>query len=140
MPLYRARFTAADKVYFGKLLTKLMEERGMTGAELARKASLHMPGNKTIGRDSISWYTNGKRAPGPIVVKALARALDVAPEFLLPRAHNQAPGEPAPEPLADPNTFRTSQLPDGRVHIQIDKMVPLDVAWKITELVMKPKP
>jgi len=135
MPLYRANYTAAERKLFGQRLNRLMTERGWSGAELARRASLHLPaGKKPIGRDTIAWYVRGKRAPGPVFLKAVARALDIAPEMLLPRSHQQAPGEAAPVPVLEaPDQKQREDI----VRMVINPNIPLETAWEMAEIYMK---
>src|SRR5690242_2615855 len=104
MPTFRARYTELEKKALGLLLRKPVIEKGVNGAELARKASLHVPSGKVIGRDNISWYLNGRSMPTPIYLAAIAKVLEVDPQFLIPRDHAQKPGElppPADAPEQD---------------------------------------
>lgn len=137
MPTFRAKFTPAEKVSFGRQLRKLMTDKGLSGAELARKMSLHMPEGKTVGRDNISWYLSGRSMPTNPALKAMAKVLEISPQFLLPRDPNTRPGEiPAP-PLAPENNVRMHMVGNGMMHLQIDKHLPLKVGWEIMQIMKK---
>ena len=109
MAAYRAKYTKMEKEVFGRQLRQLMTDRGMTGADLARQATLHLPKGKVIGRDNISWYVNGRSIPQPIFMTALTRVLKVDEKFLLPRSHTQRKGEAAPPLLTDKQRIDESQ-------------------------------
>lgn len=72
---------------FGRRLQALMLGKGWNQAELARRASA---GGTKLGRDSISTYINGHTFPTPLKLDALAKALGVSREQLLPNSMMQA--------------------------------------------------
>lgn len=106
----------------------------MSGAELARVASRHLPGDKTIGRDNISWYVNGRSMPTPIYLKAIGKALDVDPQLLIPRTHAQRPGEMAPPADAPEQDVRMSMSDQG-MHLMINIHLPRDLGWQILSMI-----
>lgn len=61
---------------FGKRLQGLMIDKGWNQSELARRAG--------FGRDNISAYIRGISMPGPIHLNAMANALGVKSEEILP--------------------------------------------------------
>lgn len=70
------------RVEFGKRLQRAMMDKGFSQSELARVASLQL--GKHFGRDSVSQYIRGETLPNPERLAALARALGVSDEDLLP--------------------------------------------------------
>src|SRR6185295_1530438 len=89
-----------SKQEFGRKLHKLMLEKGMHHAELARRADLP--------RNNISTYINGRSYPTEQSLNKLAKALGVRPDELLPnRAEMAIRGEQMPDlsmksSIADP--------------------------------------
>ena len=69
---------ALSRQEFGRRLQGLLLSKGWNQSELARRAG--------IGRDSVSTYVNGKTFPTPLALKALADALGLSPEELLPNS------------------------------------------------------
>jgi transcriptional regulator with XRE-family HTH domain len=67
---------------FGKRLYSLMLAKGIRQADLARATGL--------SRDSISGYVRARNTPDADSLKRLAKALDVAPEDLLPNITEEA--------------------------------------------------
>lgn len=71
---------------FSRNLYNALAKSGWSQSELARNANLFLPeGHKTLGRDSISLYINGKTLPRPTILKALAEALKMRPDELMPQ-------------------------------------------------------
>src|SRR5690349_15157362 len=64
------------KQEFAKRVYDLMMRKGWHQSELARRSGLN--------RDSISTYVNGTSLPTPVKLQALAKALEVEPNDLLP--------------------------------------------------------
>jgi len=100
----------------------------MSQTELAKAAARHTP-DKQFGRDLISSYINGRYVPNPINLEALARALDVRAEELLPQA-NSLPrrGEATPP-------FDIRVLGDNRASLRVNQVVSLSVALKVAQLI-----
>lgn len=136
MASYKAGYTEVEKKAFGRQLRKLMTEKGLTGAELARRATdkLKAPGKK-IGRDNISWYLCGRSMPTPLYLNAIAAVLDVNPQFLVPRDHAQAPGEPPPADVVAGNDIRMNLQPNGEMHLMLNIHVPRALGWKILQMI-----
>lgn len=109
------------KQEFGKRLYKLMIARGWNQSELARRAGLN--------RDSVSTYVRGSSLPTPQSLVALAGALDMKPEELLPNQDIQAIEQDAPAfemkaSVSDPN----------KVLLRVNRLVSMSTAVKIAEL------
>jgi transcriptional regulator with XRE-family HTH domain len=139
MASFRAKYTETERKAFGRMLRKMMEDRGLTGAELARLATRQLSGGKVIGRDNISWYLNGRSMPTPVYLNAIAKVLEVSPLFLVPRNHDQKAGEmPPPDPKQDRN-IRMSLTTEG-MHLMMDVHLPREVGWKILQIVEGTKP
>lgn len=135
MPTFRARYTKMEKEAFGRQLRKLMTDKGLSGADLGRQATIHLPKGKVIGRDNISWYLNGRSMPIPTYLAAIAKVLDIDAQFLLPRDHSQRVGD-KPEPAATPeHDVRMSLATNGDMHLMLNVHLPRDLGWKILKLV-----
>jgi transcriptional regulator with XRE-family HTH domain len=115
------------KLAFAHRLERLMVERGWNQSELARRASLFMPHGKKMGRDNISNYCRGDVLPGPVHLNAIAKALGVRNEELLP-ARNVDFGVTVERQAGRAEMKETS---NGNVHIFIDKEVPMSVALRV---------
>lgn len=135
MASFRANYTEAEKKAFGRMLRKMIDDRGLTGAELARQATRKLPSGKVIGRDNISWYLTGRSMPTPPYLKAIAAVLEVSPEFLIPRNHAQKPGEAAPATDDTENDIRMSLGANGTMHLMLNIHVPRELGWKILQMV-----
>lgn len=78
-----------SKQEFGKRLYTLMLAKGWNQSQLARYAG--------IGRDSVSQYMRGRSYPTPQSLHALAKALSIEPEKLLPNYYESAVDRELPE-------------------------------------------
>lgn len=134
MPQFRAKFTKQERLAFGTMLRRLMADKGLSGAELARKANLHITSGKGMDRSSISWYINGRSIPTPVVLNAISRVLDVDPQMLLPRDHAQRPGEAAGPPPSRDRDVRMSLIGGGQMHLMINTQVSAEKGWQILRL------
>lgn len=121
------------KAEFARRLQTAMVARGWNQSELARRATERlpapMPGQKrghAIGRDLVSHYVRGAMLPGPVNLEALAAALGIRPNDLMPAGVPAAGVETSP--------FKMRGLPDGRVYIRISRTVRQDTAMKIMGL------
>lgn len=132
MATYRASYSASEKRLFADRLRKAMLEQGLRGAELARRASKHLP--KPIPRQLISSWVTGASIPEEPNVRALEKALDIPPGFLLPRPHNTAPGEPSPAPDVRDNDVRMSLVGDGKMRLTLSVEVSQATGWEILNL------
>lgn len=111
---------------FGRRLNEMLVKKTWNQSDLARAAARFMP-DKKFNRDNVSMYVRGLALPGPVRLSALAKALDMKPEELLP-TRGQAMVEERSPPLA------VRYLPDGLAWLQINQAVPQDVAMKILGL------
>lgn len=107
-----------------------MVDRGWHQSELARRAATHMP-NRKFGRDNISKYLAGVTLPSPLHLNAMAKALGMPPEELLPTKNGR---------LLAGNMDETSRLDlrtvdDKTVWLRLNQALPLDVALKIMGLI-----
>lgn len=116
---------------FGRRLQKRMSEKGYNQSDLAREASKHMP-NKKFGRDNISNYVRGVVFPGPIRLHALAKALGVKPDDLVPEH-----GLPSTDDRAPPYDIRATS--DGNVWLRVNQAVSHEVAMKVLALLGQDK-
>jgi len=109
------------KQEFGQRLYNLMLARGWKQSELARQAGLN--------RDSVSTYVNGRSLPTPQSLRALARALDMTSEELLPN-HTISAIE------ADVPAFemKASAADPTKVFMRIDRLVTMATAVEILKL------
>ena len=108
-----------SKQEFGRKLHKLMLEKGMHHAELARRADLP--------RNNISTYINGRSYPTEQSLNKLAKALGVRPDKLLPnRAEMAIRGEQMPD-----LSMKTSIADPGQSWLIINRLVPTALAARI---------
>jgi transcriptional regulator with XRE-family HTH domain len=133
-----SQFTVQERAAFGKLLQRTLVEKGMTASELARKASILMPNGKKIGRDVIARYTSGRSIPTPINLKAIAAALGVDPNLMIPRDYAQRPGHASEGSTVTPprsRDVRVSTTTDGLMNLMVNVHLPRQVGWKIAEMI-----
>jgi transcriptional regulator with XRE-family HTH domain len=109
------------KQQFGKRVYQLMLSKGWRQSELARQSGLP--------RDSISVYVRGKSLPTPTSLAALAKALGVAPEELLPNHIEGAidADMPAIEMKVSPNAPNIAWL-------RVNRLVTVESAMKIMDI------
>jgi transcriptional regulator with XRE-family HTH domain len=115
------------KQQFGKRLYNLMLGKGWTQSELARQSGLP--------RDSISVYVRGRSLPTPASLSALAAALGVTSDELLPNHIEGAIDEdmPAMELKVSPNApnvawLRVNRLVSTKTALTIMEMLETDNA------------
>ena len=113
------------KTAFANNLRRKMQEKGLTQAELARRARLT--------RDNVHGYVNGAVFPRPDKMQALARALDCPTEELLPLSAMPMPL--AEEPALD---MHLSGKP-GMVWLRVAVELPLEDAMRIMRIVQGSK-
>lgn len=116
----------AVKMEFAKRLQHLMVSKGWNQSELARRTAHHTSDGK-FGRDSVSVYIRGMSLPGPTHLNALARALDVKAEELLPSRGVPSVGDSAP-PLD------VREISPGRVWLKVNQAVDWTTALKVMQL------
>ncbi len=134
MPQFRAAYTKAERVAFGQLLRQLMADKGLNGADLARRANNYITSGKGLDRSAISWYVNGRSIPSPVSLNAIARVLDVNPQMMLPRSHEQRPGEAVGAPTSGEKDVRMSLLAGGQMHLMVNLKLPAEKGWEILRL------
>lgn len=117
-------------VEFASRLQRAITAKGWNQSDLARRAQEHMPDGQKMGRDNVSGYIRGTTLPGPIKLKAMADALGVAPEELLPQR-----GVPNAGNKALP-AFDMRAIGDGNVWLRINQAVPQAVGLKIMQLLL----
>ena len=116
---------------FAQRLQRLIINKGWNQSEVARRAQERMPAGSdiVIGRDHISHYVRGVALPRPPILKALASALGVQPEDLiptLPPVINKAP----------PLDMR--QLEDGNCFLRVNQAVSFNKALRILAILEGP--
>ena len=124
---------------FARRLQEAMVHKGWSQSDLARFASPHLPkptpgqkrGNSGIQRHLISRYIGGVMLPNPVILEALANALDVEPCDLMP--------EVVPGVRNDPAPFELRALPDGKIFVRVAQPVSQQTALKILELLTDKK-
>lgn len=109
------------KQEFGKRLYNLMLARGWHQSELSRQSGLP--------RDSISVYVRGRSLPTPTSLQALARALGIAPEELLPNHLEGAIDEDNPS-----LEIKVSTNSRNIAWVRLNRAVTLKTALKIADL------
>ena len=115
----------AVRAEFARRLQRLIVDKGWSQVELANRASLHLPKDKVIGRDSISQYINALSFPTPIRLKAIAKALGVEAEYLRPVRGVKQAGAP---------TLEVRETEDGGVWLRVNQHVDWPTAAKVIEL------
>ena len=107
------------KQEFGRRLYKLMTEKGMHHAELARRSGLP--------RNNISTYINGRSLPSQQSLTKLAKVLGVTADELLPNRLEMAiRGEQMPD-----LSMKSSIADPSRSWLTINREVPTSVAARI---------
>lgn len=139
MASFRANYTADERKAFSALLRQLMRDKGITGADLARRANKHLTSGKGMDRSMISWYVNARSIPSPTSLSAIAKVLEVDPQLMLPRDHSQKPNEAGPVGAAGGQDVRMSLGAGNTMHLMINTHLPAETGWKIIELVKELK-
>lgn len=110
--------TDGRRADFAKRLRALRVEKGLRQSELARRVALQMPA-KRFGRSLISKYELGDTLPSAIAAAALATALGVTVDDLLPEF---GIGE-AMEPGMD---VEIRSIDSETVQVRINERMPLE--------------
>lgn len=111
---------------FARRLQAAMDKKGWNQSELARNASLHMEEGE-INRDLISRYINLKNFPHPKNLAAIAAALGMDKDDLMPAKSFAA---------AQPSVVLTD-LEDGKVRVVLRDVMSKSLAYKILGLIEK---
>lgn len=138
MPQYRAKYTKAERLAFGQALRNMMAAKGLSGADLARRANQFISSGKGLDRSAISWYVNGRSIPTPVSLNAIARVLDVNPQMMLPRSHEQRPDDAVGPPPTSDKDVRMSLMAGGMMHLMINIKLPAEQGWKILKMLEEP--
>lgn len=115
---------------FGIRLEALYTEKGWNQSELARHAEKHLPAGKRFNRDNISNYVKGRHLPQPLHLKAICKALGVAPNDLLPPGSTPSADDRAP-PL------RIEEVGGDVAFLRINKRVPMEKAMRIFAIMVE---
>ena len=129
-----------DPKAFGRRLRAIMEERGLTAGETARRMREHLGGGAKFTPANISHYRLGRSLPRPRYLDALSAVLGIDKEELLSDGQAHQKGGPT-------ERERSSEAPshDGReappslnivdrggsVWLQINQQLPWPVAIQI---------
>lgn len=112
---------------FAKRLINTRSDRGMSQIDLANRASGYLPPTRSFSRASISRYEAGENLPGSATLAALAKALSVEPDDLLPRRIAATPRSP----------MLMEEDASGLIKISIDTRVEPETAMKIFALLQR---
>lgn len=118
---------ALTKQEFGRRLQAALNERGMSQADLARRAE-EVTGKK-MGRDAISTYINGRSFPTPASLAQLCKALDMTREELLPNSLINASQDEHPA-----FEMRAAAGQPGRAWVRINRLMSFETAVEIARL------
>jgi transcriptional regulator with XRE-family HTH domain len=109
---------------FARRLTVARMRKHWNQSELARQAALHS-NDRIFGRALVSNYERGRMFPNPFHLKALATALGISPNDLVPSAPNF--DDIAPQ-------IETKDLGGGMMLLRVNQSVPWPIGIKILEL------
>lgn len=118
---------------FAKRLQARMIDKGMTQSDLMRATNKLLPVGHVMSRDSVSKYIRGRNMPNPVYTTAMARALGLKPDELLP-SRGPLAREGTSDALAP---FKMTEQGDGNVWVSINMAMPWGTALKVMELVKK---
>jgi transcriptional regulator with XRE-family HTH domain len=129
------RSADAQRIYneFGRRLQRAAVAKGWTQSELARRASAYLPKNEgmrgsAFERSAISGYMKGESLPLAPRLAALAKALDVKEEDLLPPEMLKGGAAPEPRP------FAMEAAGENRVSFHLNRTMSMATAVKIVQL------
>ena len=114
---------------FARRLATLRVAKGWNQSELARQAALFMP-DKKFNRDNISKYEKFTR-PTPLHLNAIARALGVKPEELMPDK-----GMLLSHRMED-TELSMNTVGKNEAWLRVNQKVPIADAYKIIEILRK---
>lgn len=115
------------KLEFGRRLAAKLLEVGWNQSDLARAAGL--------GRDAISTYVRGRSFPEPKSLKAIAEALRMQPQELLPNEVALAMRSDTAPML---EIKQAAGYPD-RVYLRVNRLVSLEQAAQIFQILKSEK-
>jgi transcriptional regulator with XRE-family HTH domain len=111
---------------FAKRLYHAIVNKAWTQSELARRSGLT--------RNAVSTYVTARALPTPANLDALAKALGVAADELLPPVRDAL----APA-TATIETCSFREVEGGQARLQVNKIVPMDTALEVIRLVNSDK-
>lgn len=112
-----------QKAEFARRLERHMNDKGWTQAELARAASQYIPKGEEFRRDNVSVYLNKLALPRPKQLNAIAKALGVTPDDLLPGVRHAGQAMPySMHPVAEEA---------GMAWLQVDMKVKMRTALAV---------
>lgn len=124
---------------FARRLAKAMLVKGWDQSEMARRADAclppHDPQQKrqpNITRDNINKWVNAIHLPTAVYLQAVADALGMAPEELLPGAVRKPSGARKRH-----HPFKLSPLPDGNYRMEGERVVTWQAARAITDILVE---
>ena len=125
----QSRSNDPRKAEFAKRLAEAMEDRGWNQSELARAAAKHLPEDQEFRRDNVHVYLSQRALPRPKQLVALAKALGMSPEKLLPGVQHARTDPPwSMEPvIGEP----------GKAHLRVAVRVPMRTALEILTILEK---
>jgi transcriptional regulator with XRE-family HTH domain len=112
------------KAEFAKRLQRHLDDRGWNQSDLARAASAYLPKGQEFRRDNISVYLKKLALPRPKQLQAIAKALRVEAEDLIPGIEHDG---------GLPYSMRNSDTP-GKAWLHVDMKVPMRVALQVLSL------
>jgi transcriptional regulator with XRE-family HTH domain len=119
---------------FAQRVRSLMEEQGLSVAELTRRMEQELSGEK-FNPVNLSHYKAGRSMPRPRYLSALSRAFGVEPKELLPPGESQEPIESENDGgghNAGP-AVRIEDLSDGQAWLQINQKLPWPLVLRILD-------
>lgn len=115
-----------DKSDFSFKLGRYLNQKGWNQSDLAREAARFLPKGEEFRRDNVHVYLKKGVVPRPKQLNAIAAALGVKPEDLLPGVRHAA--SPAP--------YSMQAVPGepGYAYLQVDAKIPASVAASVIKL------
>ena len=107
-------------------LRRAINDRGWSPSEFARRCEERMPGGVRFGADTVSTYLNAKSLPNDLRLTVMAETLGMKKEDLMP-AGALVRSSKTPD-------FEVKSLPDGRMHVYVSRVLPMDAAAEIAAL------
>lgn len=111
---------------FARRLQSEMTKKGWNQSDLARQASKFMPDGEKLNRDLVSRWLLMKNLPHPVNLDAVAQALGIAREDLLPFKASSV--------TKAFSSVDMKELSDGRVWLRVNEPVEWSVAIKVLDL------
>lgn len=113
---------------FSNRLAKILADRGWNQSDLARAAEKHLPKGEHFRRDNVSAYLNKISLPRPRQLVAMAKALGMSPNDLLPSVGSSG------RTVSMPYSMRPVDGVPGRAWLQVDMEVPMSRALAVLSI------